>query len=1180
MDDPVTSPPVGPSSSCEEEKKEEERQQHVFPSESSEPASSTLTFKATRRTSLSCRGMSVTIQEDDSQGKVATDVANGDNLSSDTVMKEWEKEECHADKNNNNKKCQQEEMIPVAGCSSWSISSPFTMSKPSTTSGEGPSHPPLPTGELPLGVPAPEVDVIEDKVFKSFESLEEMEQFTKAEEANKKMRQQVEDMIRRQRRRSNATKAKSRTVVPKTSLDLPLPPIPSEASGSASSVFASNLLDEYLSKTKKELKSNYPKPTLVGCPPEGSKIYDTGILAKESVKKGGKVSSVLPFGDLSHLKKTQQPKSPLHEVTDNHFNHPLDYQSKSSVTQKSGVKTSLSPGKRAPFKSSSNPSLPLVKRKKIIMGNKNRTVVRSTPMVGDKLKKQMIEVPDNLNISPYLKDASFARQNEQSWQDWKRRSLISHDISFEMDLGYVNFALDVLADKGTGLSNSQKKGKRKKGYVYEDDYDFLGPSTSKKSSDRGASEEIALASMISRHSKRDIKLPSRYHDSGLMVGGQWIIPGPTIETTSTISPAKTNEAKSEKKARKTLFQEQERLRKTKTCAVSIPEPPPPPSDPARAIKEKKKREKRPRSKLEAPPRNNKIGNVQTQVVNRNGVRWKITTPIPHDSEDGDNPSKTSQLRQFRHPPSAPPVPNVPICQVIATDKNRTRNESAIQTTFPTSTGAFLAAFPAQLPQKPPSRGRPPKIKIGKVGRPILPSNMNGRLILPKTSELDTKMVPLSQVSFGSPPSEQQQTNCNSSTSPGIPAVIWNNQHLQVHQLPPRPSPALLNHQMQQQQWAAQQKSVCDGGLESGSSQQQHEPSVFGKDIYELKELYRNLFFINRPERRPYYQKMGMKPRVNKQLVLEEAIDVIEKEEKKFRQLQYAHKLSILWQRKLYLCKKVITGETKIPNASLKDIIESVEKVLKTYQDSAYVTKICPHLDRTSPPSSRHSSISEGQLSSEIASLTEEVEAEEISTTTTSLPQMPKLIPATSTNGENAPQFLPSLDVPNKLPLVIFSSTGGTAIKPSSTDATIPKIIMPPHEVQISSLPPPPPLMVNGHHSSGGDSKVVEIVRPLITGAVTVTPNDNKVPPVNKKKILTKKGKISLLMPRSMSVEEVRMPHVNGDGGGDESVTVDHNDPNDLAGSFRPLSFAITANRFTYSNIRIKGGKIVSQRPSC
>jgi len=1099
--------------------------------------------------------MSVTIQEDDSQGKVATDVANGDDLFGDTVMKEWEKGECHADKNNNNKKCQQEEIIPVAGCSSWSISSPFTMSKPSTTS-EGLSHPPLPTGELSLGVPAPEVDVIEDKVFKSFESLEEMEQFTKAEEANKKMRQQVEEIIRRQRRRSNATKAKSRTVVSKTSLDLPLPPIPSEASGSASSVFASNLLDEYLSKTKKELKSNYPKPTLVGCPPEGSKIYDTGILAKESVKKGGKVSSVLPFGDLPHLKKTQQPKSPLHEVTDNHFNHPLDYQSKSSVTQKSGIKTSLFSGKRAPFKSSSNPSLPLVKRKKIIMGNRNRTVVRSAPMAGDKFKqKQMIEVPDNLNISPYLKDASFTRQNEQSWQDWKRRSLISHDISFEMDLGYVNFALDVLVEKETGLSNSQKRGKRKKGYVYEDEYDFLGPSTSKKSSDRGASEEIALASMISRHSKRDIKLPSRYHDSGLMVGGQWIIPGPTIETTSTISPAKTNEAKSEKKARKTLLQEQERLRKTKTYTISITEPPPPPSGPARAIKEKKKREKRPCPKLEAPSRNkNKIGNVQTQVVNRDGVRWKITTPIPHGSEDGGNPSKTSQLRQFRHPSSAPPVPNVTIRQFTVADQNRTRNElSAIQTTFSTNSSAFLTAFPAQLPQKPPLRGRPSKIKIGKVGRPILPPNMIGRVILPKTSELDTKMVPLSQVSFGFPfPSEQQQTNCNSSTSPRLPAVIWNNQHLQVHQLPPRPSPALLNHQMQQQQWAAQQESVCDRGLESESGQQQHEPSVFGKEIYELKELYRNLFFINRPERRPYYQKMGMKPRVNKQLALEEAIDVIEKEEKKLRQLQYAHKLSILWQRKLHLCKKVITGETKIPDASLKDIMESVEKVLKTYQDSVYVTKICPHLDRTSPPSSRHSSISEGQVSSEIASLTGEGEAGE---TTTSLPQMPKLIPATSING-------------------------GTAIKPSSTDATIPKIIMRPHEVQISSLPPPPPLMVNGHHSGGGDSKVVEIVRPLITKAVTVTPNDNEVLPVNKKKILMKKGTLSLLMPRSMSVEEIRIPHVNGDGGGDESITVDHNDPNDLAGSFRPLSLAITANRFTYSNIRIKGGKIVSQRPSC
>lgn len=108
---------------------------------------------------------------------------------------------------------------------------------------------------------------------------------------------------------------------------------------------------------------------------------------------------------------------------------------------------------------------------------------------------------------------------------------------------------------------------------------------------------------------------------------------------------------------------------------------------------------------------------------------------------------------------------------------------------------------------------------------------------------------------------------------------------------------------------------------------------------ELRELYRQLYLINDPKREKIFKKQGIKPRVNKQNAVEEAIQVIQHLEEKKNKLNYIRNLFILWNDKLRKCVNVI--EDRVPT-SLRSSPASKKRKVQVVHDvySAYLQSCC------------------------------------------------------------------------------------------------------------------------------------------------------------------------------------------------------------------------------------------------
>lgn len=89
-----------------------------------------------------------------------------------------------------------------------------------------------------------------------------------------------------------------------------------------------------------------------------------------------------------------------------------------------------------------------------------------------------------------------------------------------------------------------------------------------------------------------------------------------------------------------------------------------------------------------------------------------------------------------------------------------------------------------------------------------------------------------------------------------------------------------------------------------------DPDSKDAKLKELREAYRLLFFENKPERKQEYLKTRIKPRVNKKAAVEEAIKTIENLTKKEKTLEYFKKLLTMWNRKLTIAAKVINDKGK------------------------------------------------------------------------------------------------------------------------------------------------------------------------------------------------------------------------------------------------------------------------------
>ena len=141
--------------------------------------------------------------------------------------------------------------------------------------------------------------------------------------------------------------------------------------------------------------------------------------------------------------------------------------------------------------------------------------------------------------------------------------------------------------------------------------------------------------------------------------------------------------------------------------------------------------------------------------------------------------------------------------------------------------------------------------------------------------------------------EQTNLKLNSSTSCNKNNLIKNNNNNNFTRAQQREEASCLT-----------QVSGQISSREISDSQNLDETSKNLK-LMQLRELYRRLYFENKPERRAECAQKGIKPRVNKREVVEEGIEVIEKLKKRDKQLEYLKKLLNMWNKKLNLAHKVI-----------------------------------------------------------------------------------------------------------------------------------------------------------------------------------------------------------------------------------------------------------------------------------
>lgn len=345
-----------------------------------------------------------------------------------------------------------------SGCG-WSISSRHTLTRADHTADKS-----------EVRSPEPEVDEIDDLVFMSFETLEDIEKYTLADQ-NK-------------RKDANPVVSKKVDTVSATTGQSVQP----------SSAFMSPSLDQFLQQTFDELKRKPAVRRLASSPPRDSRIFETGALQMdirpEMVRK--------PFADLPKL-------------------------------------TPVRDGATAVSRNSSS-------------GVENQPIVQKAPVENSVLKKRtdtLLVDFDPDKIGPDLREKTFARVVSEAAKE-RILSRKSRHVSLLMDERYSHFAVEAVLSSPGPLPEPPKKKVKKSHKKWNDD--SYSPPKSSKDTD--------LVAMISRKrdsAKRDIRLPSRYQESALIEGNQFIC----------AAPFGSEHHVHDKKSSKRLIDEQKRLQVVK-----------------------------------------------------------------------------------------------------------------------------------------------------------------------------------------------------------------------------------------------------------------------------------------------------------------------------------------------------------------------------------------------------------------------------------------------------------------------------------------------------------------------------------------------------------------------------------------------------------------------------------------
>lgn len=106
-----------------------------------------------------------------------------------------------------------------------------------------------------------------------------------------------------------------------------------------------------------------------------------------------------------------------------------------------------------------------------------------------------------------------------------------------------------------------------------------------------------------------------------------------------------------------------------------------------------------------------------------------------------------------------------------------------------------------------------------------------------------------------------------------------------------------------------------------------------KKIVMLRDMYRQLFYANKPQRKDYYASISIKPRVNKSEVLQEGVDTINAMTTQKKCLNHANNLLITWNNKLKICLSTLEQHSKGLGAIDLKEFNSMEKLVNTYRNN-------------------------------------------------------------------------------------------------------------------------------------------------------------------------------------------------------------------------------------------------------
>lgn len=302
------------------------------------------------------------------------------------------------------------------------------------------------------------------------------------------------------------------------------------------SAFYSEKLDEFLSNTKRELEQgNMCNLEHFGSPPEDSPIYSAGVL-KIAEKR-------TPLADRPPLAaRGQQPASapPQPAVCSN------------AATGAAPVAGMKRPRERWPAAAAAvEPVLDRsAKQTKLAKKVKSAPLPPLAAADGDETNI----AAENFYTVAELENRFNDLMQETAENNKRLRKV--YVVSFLMDESYARYALEDVVKEPERVEDElpsppKSASPRKEAEAAASPAEAPSPQVKGKR----RSNHVDVATIISRHSKRDIRLPKRFHQSGIIVGNQWVVPG--MET-------------SDKKGRRRLIEEQRRLQATHTSHVDAP----------------------------------------------------------------------------------------------------------------------------------------------------------------------------------------------------------------------------------------------------------------------------------------------------------------------------------------------------------------------------------------------------------------------------------------------------------------------------------------------------------------------------------------------------------------------------------------------------------------------------------